>query len=343
MNKQRDNLSPDAAARNDADRLVHVALASNHRYLPGLKATAASMVLFASDKSRLRFHVLSDGLSETDRRELNELLVRLGLDAEVEYVELDMSVIVSGFAPYGDSHTAFMRLWLCECLSCDWVLYSDVDTLWFNDVCGIWNERDDRVPIAWCRDIPSIAKTIGGYSKKWNPEFDAMRYACSGVCLMNLKKMREFGLVGKSLEFARRWGTPLFVDQDILNAFYMFDGKLLDWTWDCMMPIRKAKDAVVLHVSGIGRSFNGPMTGWRAMHAIWYRFYNDVVLRAPDRQSCAWYKRMLYRVYGQFYPRRWVLRMFLWPFHEHLTDNFYREFFFGWLYCHARWMRAWPH
>ena len=46
---------------------VHIALAADHRYLPGLLATLASMVLSASDKSRLRFHILADGLTDEDK------------------------------------------------------------------------------------------------------------------------------------------------------------------------------------------------------------------------------------------------------------------------------------
>ena len=40
-------------------------------------------------------------------------------------------MIKSLFEPYNGSHAPFLRLFLCEYLDVDWVVYADVDTLWF--------------------------------------------------------------------------------------------------------------------------------------------------------------------------------------------------------------------
>lgn len=49
------------------DDLIHIALAANHRYLPGLLVTMVSMIRSTSQKERLRFHILSEGLTREDK------------------------------------------------------------------------------------------------------------------------------------------------------------------------------------------------------------------------------------------------------------------------------------
>lgn len=43
---------------------IHIAMASNRRYLPGLRATTVSLVRAAAERESLRFHIFSDGLTK---------------------------------------------------------------------------------------------------------------------------------------------------------------------------------------------------------------------------------------------------------------------------------------
>ena len=92
---------------------VHIALAADHRYLPGLQATLASMVLSSRGKDRLRFHVLADGLTTEDERSVSGLAVRCGAAQPVEFLHPDMAPVRRTFQPYKGSHAAFLRLFLC--------------------------------------------------------------------------------------------------------------------------------------------------------------------------------------------------------------------------------------
>ena len=321
---------------------VHIALAADHRYLPGLQATLASMVLSSRGKDRLRFHVLADGLTAEDERSVSDLAARCGAAQSVEFHHPDMERIRRAFSAYKGSHATFLRLFLSELLpGLDWVVYADVDTLWIRDVCDLWEERDNRVSVLWSPDCPSVANWVRTYSLGFNPRFDVDRYACCGVVLMNLRRMRETGLVAKSEAFAAKWGTPFFVDQDILNTVCFDDAKLLDRRWDCMMPDRAAADAVVIHCNGLGGKFDVPMRSWRPSYYVWYRFYADVVLGEPDRPAASRLRRLLFWMLGAFYPRRGVIRFFCRPFPLSRTDQIERTLFFAWLWRHAKWWRKW--
>lgn len=313
------------------DDIISIALAANHRYAPGLKATLASMVLSAKDTSRLRVHVLADGLEPADEQELADLARRLGLTRAIEFHRPDMAPVRARFQPYRGAHTAFLRLFLCEFLEEDWVIYADVDTLWFRDVADLWKERDEAASVLWSRDVPWVARGVKEYSRPWFPDFDESRYACSGVMLMNLRRMRATRFVDQCAAFVEKWGTPPFVDQDIIAYVCRADAKLLDQRWDCMMPDPLAPQGVVLHFNGLGARFDEPFGGWRPQHAIWYRFYYDRVKDTPDRAVCGPLKRLVFALMGAFYPNRTVLQTFFGWRGLETVDQLHRQLFFAWL------------
>lgn len=255
------------------------------------------------------------------------------------FLNPDMAAIATRFKAYKCSHAAFIRIFLTDFIDADWVLYSDVDTLWMRDVAELWNLRDNAASIMWCQDLPSIAKGVHEYAKKWNPEFDEAKYCCSGVTLMNLKRLREMNLPERCIEFVSKWGTPFFVDQDILNYVCREDAKILPQHWDCLVPTREAVNGLVYHFTGIGAMFNSSFSGWRPLYYPWFRFYYDHILKEPRRIVCPWFKRILFWVLGTFYPPECLLSLFL-PKNKPIFDNIRRQVFFAWLWRHAKWRKA---
>ncbi len=313
---------------------INIALASDHRYLRGLLVTLVGIARSASEKERLRFHILSDGLTDDDKRQVSVFAQEYGVQSP-QFHAPDMAPIRERFKAYKNSHAAFLRLFLPEMLDCEWVVYSDVDTLWLRDISELWSMRDNSVSLMWCRDLPSIAHGVHAYSK-WNPDFDESKYACSGVVLMNLARLRETGFTERAAEFVEKWGTPFFVDQDILNYVCRDDAIILPQYWDCMMPTREAQRGLVYHFNGIGSMFNGEFVGWRPIYYAWFRFYYDFILKQPRKQVCGIAKRVVFWLLGSAYPSRTLLKGLLGK-HLFLLDNIYRQLFFAWLWRHAEW------
>ncbi len=311
---------------------IHIALAANHRYLPGLLVTMASMIRSATAKDRLLFHIFSDGLSAEDKARVSEAAKEFGA-GEPEFHEPDMTPLKNLLEEYRSSQTASLRLFFCRMLEVDWIVYSDVDTLWLRDVCELWELRDESVSVQWCRDLPSIQEGVKGYTK-WNLDFDSSKYSCSGVLLMNLRRMRDVGFDLQCIDFVKKWGTPFFPDQDILNYICRNDEKELPGYWDCLNPTREAVNGLVYHFNGIGLLFNSDFSGWRPLYYPWFRFYYDFITKEPRRPVCGRFKRFIFWLLGSFYPSRKFFSCFLNPF---LTDNVTRQLFFAWLWRHAKW------
>ncbi len=83
---------------------IHIAMASNRRYLPGLRATTVSLIKAASEPARLRFHVFSDGLTKEDKEALVELAKKFGYCESIDFREPDMARIARSFKEYNGGY-----------------------------------------------------------------------------------------------------------------------------------------------------------------------------------------------------------------------------------------------
>ena len=312
---------------------INILLVSNHRYFPGLVTTMASMLLSASYPERLQFYVYHDDLSRDDKMTLDALMCKFGGLLPIVYRRPNIEEIKSLGREWNGSYLPWVRLFVCHELPVDWIVYADVDTLWFKDVCKLWEERDEKIPVFACADMEYVQKDTFRYQSKWNPHFQQKKYFCSGMMLMNVAAMRRFDLPRQVVSFVREYGCPYYPDQDILNYFYNEQCVVLDQTWNCMRPTRDALNGVVLHCLGIGRMFGDlAMTGWSPLSAIWFKFYNSIILGKSERSCCRWYKRIWFSIYGLMYPMRALYRMLTLPCLPHRAEQLCMLQFGAWLY-----------
>lgn len=314
---------------------ISIVLVSNHRYMPGLAVTMSSILRSASDKARLDFHIFTDDLTEDDVKFLNDLSVRSGSTHELIFHRPDFTYVRNICSQWNGSYLPWVRMFVADQVDANWIVYADVDTLWFLDVCKLWEYRDDSVPIFWARDMEYVQTAMEDCHKKWNPEFNKDKYACSGMVLLNLKMMRELNLAKMTEAFIKKFGCPYYVDQDVLNYYFNDSGRLLPQVFLCMRPTREALHGTVLHCLGIGRMFNGPMKGWSGTSAIWYRYYNKYVNPTQPTKGCGWFKSVWYHIFGLFYPSRTLYKFLTIPCASHRAEQLTNMQFHAWLFAHS--------
>lgn len=312
---------------------IHIAMASNRRYLPGLRATTVSLINAVSEPKRLVFHVFSDGLTDEDKKSVEDIAKRFGYEGRFDFRTPDMSRLTGAFKEYNGSHTTFLRLFFPELLAeLKWVLWTDVDILWFRDPAKLWNERDESVSVVWAPDILSTRKAACKQAKKWRNDFDMCQYACAGVILMNLQRMRDLDFIKKSIDFVEKWNTPIFADQDILNELCYGDAKIVDSRWNLLYPISTIDDGVVVHFNGIGPKFNDTSySGIMPLYEIWFRFVHQVINGHKGEQVCPLWKRAIFTVVSMLYPFRKIIAFFTDPIHPWCSDFIQRTLLFCWL------------
>lgn len=314
---------------------INVLLVSNHRYYPGLAATMTSMLISSSEPERLQFFVYHDDLTEDDRANLNVLHAKYHGVLPIVYRVPDVEPIRALGPEWNGSYLPWVRLFVCYELDVDWIVYADVDTLWFKDICQLWDLKDDKTPLYACRDLEYVQKDTYRYQSKWNPQFVQDKYFCSGMMVMNLRDMRKTNLPKQVHDFIQKNGCPYYPDQDILNHLYNGRCEILEQTWNCMRPDRKALKGAVLHCLGIGRMFNGPMLGWSGTAAIWYRFYNKHILGEKKVHGRGFLRSCWYHVFGLLYPCRLLYKVLTIPCASHRAEQLTNMQFAAWLYAHS--------
>ncbi|MBQ4439932.1 MAG: glycosyltransferase [Kiritimatiellae bacterium] len=214
---------------------VHVVFAADEKYRPALEVAKSTMLASCSDPSRLVIH-------EFDARALD-------------------NIDTSGLRPWNGSFMPYLRLFLPGLLpDVDTVVYSDVDTIWNRDVLELGALADPSVSAQWVHDFESVARSPG--------------YGCAGVCILNLRKLRERGFVGEVRRYFAQNPNPRFPDQDALNDILKDDFLLLSPVWNDMgnimnLPPRGEKS--VWHITGIGRCLDKPDIAWPPQYALWHK------------------------------------------------------------------------
>ena len=248
---------------------VHIALVANDRYRPGLECTKHSMLACCGDPDRLVFHEFGDKdmARFVDRVELRE---------------------------FHGSKLPYLRLFLPELLpECDWVLYSDVDTIWEKDPCELWDSRDDSVSVYWVKDLPIGSMDFARWIKTLQPPVANQQslisnYACSGVALINLKKWRETDFTNRAVQFLKTYGCPPFPDQDLMNILLADDSKLVSLDWDTMIPPYFRRPCVY-HITGIGLRWTGEdhYDGNIPHYIFWFNYWRQNILHLPPMKKSA--------------------------------------------------------
>lgn len=231
---------------------IELALAANGgAYSDALILTAASMARFASRDVALRFHVLDGGL------DFDKLVSKVGgLHPHVEFDRIAVDEgRFSAFKEFHGSKMTYARLLLPDLLhSVDHVIYCDVDFLWMADVADLWRMRSDSVPLLGvCDGYEPTARFEGKWIIGHGHGYDFERYVCAGLCLLNLRLLRDEGFTRTALKFLKDNPSAPLNDQTALNVLLFNRIRLVDSRWQRFPRMLDPADfelPIVLHYAG---------------------------------------------------------------------------------------------
>ena len=240
--------------KSSLNNFVEVALAADKNYIIGLTVAACSIARSCSSYICLRFHILYSDFTEKDKASIKQKLLSAKSNCEVCFY--DVSDIDFSFFPlYASSRMTYARLALPHLLTkTKFVIYTDVDTLWLDDISELWQLKDE-IPLIACPREQS-QKTIE-MEQKWfterNLKFDSANYFCAGISFYNLSAIRETGVFEKVLEFGQRFESFNCADQSMLYGAIGDKVKLLPDRWQTF-PRNGIPDSsnqnIVLHYAG---------------------------------------------------------------------------------------------
>lgn len=221
--------------------IVPIFFSVNEAYSPFLATAIHSIRENASPDFRYHIHILTDDISEENRRKLSAL----GTDSFcIEFHPLSRLLRSLPAVEKLSQHcfgafsslTIYFRLFIPELFpQYDKGIYLDADLVVPGDISRLYREPLGRRLVGAVADysIQKIAPFM-----QYIDEYvgvDHKNYVNSGVLLLNMKRLREVDLSGRFLSWVEKYGLETVApDQDYLNALCWDGIQYLDPDWNAM-------------------------------------------------------------------------------------------------------------
>ena len=238
-------------------QVVRIFFTVDDNYIPFLSTTIASIVHHASKKYTYRLTIIHDGLSPESKKTL-----RAYQKDNIQISFFNVSPIVHSLSVKLDVRdyytiTTYYRIFIPNIFpTVKKALYLDSDIVLCEDVAKLYftNLGDNLIGAVPDASV-QLYEEFGNYVDKVI-EMDHTKYFNAGVILMNLQKLREFGLEKKTLNLLKKVSFKVAQDQDVLN--YLCKGKtlLLDPRWNVMPLGEKKEDPYLIHYNLMFKPWN---------------------------------------------------------------------------------------
>ena len=221
--------------------IVPIFFSVNDAYSPFLATAIHSIRENASPDFRYHIHILTDDISEENRRKLSAL----GTDSFcIEFHPLSRLLRSLPAVEKLSQHcfgafsslTIYFRLFIPELFpQYDKGIYLDAELVVPGDISWLYREPLGRRLVGAVADysIQKIAPFM-----QYIDEYvgvDHKNYVNSGVLLLNMKRLREVDLSGRFLSWVEKYGLETVApDQDYLNALCWDGIQYLDPDWNAM-------------------------------------------------------------------------------------------------------------
>lgn len=208
---------------------INIVFAIDDNYVKHCATVIESILDFINIKQKIRFFIL---YSENNLSYISQSLLS---NFDSEYIDIEfIKVNAKDFKiyPLNRAHISiatYYRLAIHKLLpeNIDKVIYLDADLLVLDNIANLWNEDISDYVIAGAPDEGGISQI-----RRLNLAIQH-NYINAGVCVMNLKKMRQLNLDHLYIEsLYKNYDLITLQDQDILNITFEKNIKRLHVKWN---------------------------------------------------------------------------------------------------------------
>tara|TARA_B100002049_G_C16068648_1_gene371698 strand:+ start:384 stop:1469 length:1086 start_codon:yes stop_codon:yes gene_type:complete len=215
------------------DNPIHIVLASDERYFPGLLGTLGSIVVNTKCKSPLCFYIIDGGISNKSWQKLSNLIVRFQ-NVKLARLQPDLKLFADLPDFFFESKLTYARLLLEDLIPVlDKVIYIDTDILFLKDIEELW-----KLSLEGKSALVALEKTYT-YLENDCPNIDILGlnpkapYFNAGLMVMDLERFRKYQISKRTLKYISEFPEAcLHHDQSALNVTLYEDFKLIDQSWN---------------------------------------------------------------------------------------------------------------
>lgn len=238
------------AIQSSKNTVIPVCLASDRNYIQHLAVTMASILKNKAPENTIRFYILENAFTESDRQALEQL--KSITDFEIEYVQVKDKILEMFPISEKDLVTieTYFRLFIPELIPHeDKIIYMDCDIVVRHSLADLYSIDIEDNYVLGVRDIDSRGNT---------KRMGTKRYVNAGVLVMNSKKMREDGIYQKFVDFIlNNRERIIWHDQDVIAGVLQGHTGYIPKEWNGQisrlpdnMKFSRLHDAHILHYIG---------------------------------------------------------------------------------------------
>ncbi len=210
---------------------IHIVVGIDNNYVQQCAVTIVSALMNTSANYYFTFHIMNVGLSDVSKNKLESLKKIRPFDIYYE----DLSHCDFSRFPLNRnwiSAATYYRLFLSDVISndIDKCIYMDTDMIVEDNIAELWEYNIEDY----------LAGVVEDENSKMNQErlnLDFNNYFNAGLLLLNLKKIREYNIIDKAIEFYNQNKEKITLqDQDILNGVMNGKCKFLPLRWNINTP-----------------------------------------------------------------------------------------------------------
>ena len=201
----------------ESQKIVPIAMAADNNYTYPTIVSITSLMTNSKNTTHYDVNIMVPGeFSEENKQKLLSLQEKFENRCKINLIDMKgryKNANVDGHIRTSLTTPAYYRLSLSSLLpELDKIIWLDGDTLIFEDLTNLININMDRVYYRGFLDYPYPMESFN---------FKGDHYICSGVMLINLKKLRQDDMEPKIEEFIKENNDKLVQhDQTVINVLF---------------------------------------------------------------------------------------------------------------------------
>jgi UDP-glucose:(glucosyl)LPS alpha-1,3-glucosyltransferase len=212
--------------------MMHIALAADEAYFPGLAVAVQSILSATQIRGGITFHILDGGIEESTWRKLEGMVLLFGKEVCLQRHRLSLARLADMPPHRSGGLMTYAKLLMPSFVEADEVIYVDADMLLFRDLRELWAEPLGDDLAAVCQDV--YVKT---FQNDWIPILSEQErddpYFNAGFFKVNLQLWRQEDVQGRALRMLREYGEKLkWHDNTALNYCLKGRARFLDPRWN---------------------------------------------------------------------------------------------------------------
>lgn len=295
---------------------LNVVMAANNGYIPYMGTSMLSLLDHNTDQfTHIFFWVIDNGISEENKRKLEEQTAEFGADIAFKNVERSLLRIAPPVENRFWDKSIFGRFFLEEIVpdEVERVLYLDGDTIVRGSLRELLEKDMHGNWIAGVRDVSE------GPRKREMGELN--RYVNSGVLLVDMLQWRKQKIQEKLITFINTWpGKLLYPDQDAINVVCAEKTEILELKYNFGIDCQELVLPIVYDEELFGQSYEEVYECVKndfANVVIWHYFgtrkpwRREEWSKVPEEDFLKYYEKSRWQEKRKYADRKSMLRTWL--------------------------------